>query len=355
MSLRKAAAFCFLMGLSGCLSNQDSGAPVAEATGSLSFRIAIAPNSPFKAIAKKAEVEISAPDMASLTRPLQINDSAIEGKVDNIPVGENRAFQVHVYDATDKECYRGSAVAKIKSDSVAIVKIQVNRVVGSAVINGTVNDGGEDTAAAASPFTRDSSTIFLADFNDNLLDRVSGKSGTLAGGKFAAGVYGKSLEFDSARIPKPILRFPDSPLLSVDSGSIEALVNLQGTSPGFMHILDKSWQYGLTVYNGKVAVVFGQTWWYSTYPMPMEKWTYLCGSYDGSTIRLFANGLAVDSAAYHPVQADPSWGLGIGNAFDDGFNIPFLGKIDEIRVSKKSRPAAEISRNWNAIEKALPM
>jgi hypothetical protein len=102
-------------------------------------------------------------------------------------------------------------------------------------------------------------------------------------------------------------------------------------------------------------VVFGTTWWYSTYSMPKDQWTYLCGSYDGTTIRLFANGLAVDSAAYRPAPADPTWGLGIGNAYDNGFDIPFLGKIDEIRVSKKSRPAAEIGQSWKAISKALPL
>lgn len=131
------------------------------------------------------------------------------------------------------------------------------------------------------------------------------------------------------------------------------LVKANGISDGFMHIVDKSWQYGLTIKGGKVAVEFGTTWWYTDHPMPHEKWTYLCGTFDGEFIRLFADGILVDSSSYTPGEADASWGIAIGNAYDNDFNVPFIGSIDEIRISKTVRSASEIHADWKAIEKKI--
>jgi hypothetical protein len=135
---------------------------------------------------------------------------------------------------------------------------------------------------------------------------------------------------------------------------MEALVKLEGRSTGFMHIIEKSWLYGLTVFNGKIAVDFGTTWWYSTYTMPLEKWTYLCSTYDGRTIRLFANGIQVDSSPYIASSGQLNWGLGIGNSFDPGFDIPLKGSIDEVRISNKARSASEIKTVWRTIAAQLP-
>lgn len=350
MLLRKTAMLFALVGFFGCLSRENTVAPAANENGSISFRIAIAPNSPFKKLAKSAELNITAPDMSPIKQALQINDSTVEGKVDNIPAGANRNFLVKVFDSAGTECYRGSAGSDIKKDSTVLINLEISRLVGSAVINGTVNEGGDKQVG---PFGNDSSTVFLADFNDNLRDYVSGENGRIAGGKFAEALFGKGIQFDSTLYPKAAYRFPNSSLISVTSGSIEALVNAHGKSYGFMHIVDKSWLYGLTVRNGVVAVDFGTTWWYSTYTIPMEKWTYLCGSYDGTTIRLFANGSLVDSSAYVYATGSASYDLGIGNADDDDFNIPFIGKIDEIRISKKARSETEVLASWKAIEKKI--
>lgn len=346
MLLKQLAAVCAMMAVFGCLSKVDTVSPATAEIGSVSFRIAIAANSPFRKIAKTAELDITAPDMAPIIKPLRINDSTVYGKVDDIPAGENRTFLAKVFDSAGTECYRGSVTGRIKSDSTTLISLPISRLVGSAIINGTIDEGGDITPG---PFAKDSSTVFLADFNDNLRDFVSGEDGQVTGGKFAAGLFGKSLQFDSTLYPKAAYRFPASSRISVKSGSIEALVNTHGTSAGFMHIVDKSWLYGLTVYDGMVAVDFGVVWWYSNYRMPLEKWTYLCGTYDGETIRLYANGTLVDSSAYAPSQGSDSWGLGIGNADDDGFNIPFIGRIDGVRISRRARTGSEVAGNWKSI------
>lgn len=207
---------------------------------------------------------------------------------------------------------------------------------------------------SVAPFGKDAGTVFLADFNGNLIDQVSGVNGKVTAGTFSESVFDKSIRFAPSLDSRPGFRFPNSAAISVDPNSIEALVYTEGTSTGFMHIVDKSWQYGLSIHDGKVAVDFGTTWWYSDYSMPSGKWTYLCGSFDGEKIRLFVNGSLVDSSAYARVNGDASWDLAIGNASDSSFKSLFIGRIDEVRISETVRSAPEILETWKAIEKKIP-
>lgn len=357
MFLKRLAMASLLVGVFGCLPKEDPVAPALDGSGSFVFRMAVAPDSPFRKLAKSAELDVSAPDMSPIRHALMITDTSVEGRVDRIPAGEGRTFLVRVFDSAGTECYRGSAVGRIKADSTTNIAITISRSTGAVVINGTVDEGGDSTGgrdSLISPFVKDSATVFLADFNRNTLDAVSGIKGTVTGGKFADAVFGQGLEFDSTLNPKTGYRFENTARINIATGTLEALVKSEGSSSGFMHIIDKSWLYGLTVFNGKVAVDFGTTWWYSNYSLPPQKWTYLCGSFDGSKIRIFADGEQVDSAFYFHTGMDTTWGLGIGNAYDDNFNIPFIGRIDEVRVSKRARTPQEIRQVWLAIKPELP-
>lgn len=336
----------------GCLSKVDTVSPQAPETGSLNFRVAIAPGSPFQKIAKSATLDISAPDMDTLVKPLSITDSSVEGTVTGIPAGSDRKFEVKVYDSAKVERYRGSAQCDIHGKAITPVTIDISRITGTAVINGVVH---EDILDSARPFAADDNTIFLANFNGNTTDLTTGTVGSLSGGHFTEGLFGQALQFDSAYTGHLGLIYPASEKNSVIPGTIEALVDFDVTSAGFNHIVDKSWLYGLTIYNGKVALDFGnRVWWYSTYTMPVKSWTYLCGTFDGAEIRLYANGAAVDSAAYSGTGTDLTWNLGIGNASDASYDVPFKGKIDEVRISRNPRSAVEIATAWKAIDAVRP-
>ncbi|MEO6098514.1 MAG: LamG domain-containing protein [Fibrobacteria bacterium] len=337
---------CAILSIWGCVNDNAPLTPAANGNGAISFRILIAADSPFRKIARSAELEVTGPEMNPIRQALRITDSTVEGKVEGIAAGPDRNFLATVFDSAGSECYRGSAKGDIRKDSTTRINLKLSRNTGTAIINGSIDEG---VVIPLGPFGKDSNTIFLADFNGNLKDQVSGGSGLVTGGSFAEGLFGKGLRFDSTLNPKAVCRFPNSDLLSTEAGSIEALVNLKGKSTDFMHIVDKSWLYGLTIFNGSVAVDFGTIWWYSDYRMPVDKWTYLCASFDGEIIRLYANGELVDSAAYVRTNGQRSWGLGIGNAEDNSFNIPFLGTIDEVRISKGARPVSDIRAAWNAI------
>jgi len=336
----------------GCLSKADNVSSQAPETGSLAFRIAIAQGSPFQKIAKSAELSISAPDMDTLVRPLRITDSSVEGTVTGIPAGLNRKFEVKVYDSAKTERYRGSAQCDINGKATTPVNIDISRITGTAEINGVVH---ETVPGSGMPFPADNNTIFLADFNGNVTDMISGTSGSLSGGHYTDGLFGQALQFDTAYSGRPGLTYPATEGNSVIPGTIEALVDFDVALTGLNHIVDKSWLYGMTVYNGKVALDFGnRVWWYSTYTMPVKSWTYLCGTFDGTRIRLYANGAAVDSADYSGVGADLTWNLGIGNASDASYEAPFEGKMDGIRISRNPRSAGEIATAWKAIDSVRP-
>lgn len=160
--------------LGGCISTRNP-ASESESSGSASFRISISPDSPFKRIARSAEILISSPDMATIAKPLEIMDSTIEGKVDNIPAGKDRRFEVKVYDSTGTERYRGSASGAIKAYSVVSISLPIIRIVGSAVINGTIIESGIEM--------NDSSTTALFEFDEGTgsttSDAKNGIIGTL--------------------------------------------------------------------------------------------------------------------------------------------------------------------------------
>lgn len=342
-----------LLNLVSCMSDKETiTAPInTNQNGSIAFQVKLVPNSPIQKTAKRAEIVVSAPDMITISQELSINDSSISGNVKNIPVGKIRNFKLRVFDSLGLECYSGSALGEIFHDSASIISIKLTRANGSAIINGTVSEGGESQAL----FTSDSSTVFLANFDFNLKDLISNMEGLNSGYKFGEGLFGSSIQNDSLSFEKSICRFSMTEKQSLTgNGSIEALVKVNKVSNGFMHIVDKSWQYGLTVYNGKLAVDFGTNWWYSSISVPIKKWSYIATTYNGSTLKLYLDGQLVDSTTYVRTPGSSAYGIGIGNAFDNNFNIPFSGSIDEVRISNIARSASEVTSNWNLILPKIP-
>ncbi len=78
-----------------------------------------------------------------------------------------------------------------------------------------------------------------------------------------------------------------------------------------------------------------------TTALPLNTWTHIATTYDGTTQRFFVNGVQVGSSAMNTAIAVGNQQLRIGgnNAFAGEF---FQGLIDEVRVYNRARTAAQI-------------
>jgi hypothetical protein len=77
----------------------------------------------------------------------------------------------------------------------------------------------------------------------------------------------------------------------------------------------------------------------------LNTWTHVTGTYDGTTLRFFVNGVQVSSRAQTGAIATSTNPLQIGG--DSIFGQYFLGKIDEIRVYNRALSATEIQSDMN--------
>lgn len=124
-----------------CTNPSQVATPDNQGHGMAQLNIAAAPNSPFKTIAKKASLTISATDMLTMTKQLTISDSGISGTITGIPAGNDRLFSVSAFDSLDTVRYKGSATADVVADGTVMVPIKVMRILGSAMINGGIVEG----------------------------------------------------------------------------------------------------------------------------------------------------------------------------------------------------------------------
>jgi len=75
-------------------------------------------------------------------------------------------------------------------------------------------------------------------------------------------------------------------------------------------------------------------------PLPLNTWSHVAASYDGSTLRLYVNGVLVASTP-QAGSIDPAPGpLRIGG--NSVWGEYFTGRIDEVRIYSRALSAAEI-------------
>jgi hypothetical protein len=80
--------------------------------------------------------------------------------------------------------------------------------------------------------------------------------------------------------------------------------------------------------------------------LPLNTWSHLAATYDGSTLRLFVNGTQVSSRAVSGAMRVTGQSLRIGgNAI---WSEWFAGRIDEVRVYDRALSAAQIQADMAA-------
>jgi chitodextrinase len=174
----------------------------------------------------------------------------------------------------------------------------------------------------------------------------NGNTGTLAGAtRTGAGKAGGALSFNGTTARVTV---PDAPSLDLTSRfTLEAWVAPSTAPVGWRSIVAKDVDRyyllaGTTNQNRPGAgATFGTANQnvFGTAVLPVNSWTHLAATYDGTALRLFVNGIQVASGAQTAPVSTSNAVLTIGANF---YGEHFAGLIDEVRIYNRALTAGEI-------------
>src|SRR6185437_140650 len=198
---------------------------------------------------------------------------------------------------------------------------------------------------AAYSFSEGSGTT-VADASGN------GNNGTVSGATWSAsGKFGSALSFNGT---SSLVSVPDAASLRLSAGmTLEAWVNPSAVTSAWRDVIYKgndnyfleatssaSSEPGVGgTFGGSEGDVEG------TAALAANTWSYLAGTYDGSTLRFYVNGTQVASLAHTGMVASSTNPLQIGG--DSIYGQFFAGLIDEVRVYNVALSAAQVQSDMN--------
>jgi hypothetical protein len=187
----------------------------------------------------------------------------------------------------------------------------------------------------------------------------NGNDGTIYGASWTSGISSGALRFDGA---DDHVNVPNSASLAVSGNQISVglwmkpAVTLDATTPLTL-LLDKGDEYGFQMDPTSSG---GRIWffvWLASAPWQgittttdrweANTWYYLIGTYDGSYLRVYVNGVLENS---RPLSGDlyrSGFPLSIGS-YCLGTMCFFNGAIDEVKIHNYARTAEEIQADFNA-------
>jgi PKD repeat protein len=191
----------------------------------------------------------------------------------------------------------------------------------------------------------------------NVAGDLSGhtNSGTITGAAWNAnGRFGKALSFGAGAL----VTVNDSASLDLTAMTLEAWVYPTAFNGSWMNLILKptgdpsasSPSYalqGATASSGVPSVFVSPAPANLMAPstLPLNKWSHIAATYDGTSIRLFVNGVLVNSTAQVGAIAPSTQPLTIGGNAFSGQN--WTGLIDEVRIYNRALSATEIQRDMN--------
>ena len=203
----------------------------------------------------------------------------------------------------------------------------------------------------------------------NANDSLGANDGLLQGDvSYVAGKLGQAFSFNG----NSFVEVANSPTLEPSTTTVAAWVKSSGPPGAYRYILAKGLQncdassYGL--YTGEGGGLSFYVYDGNTYVRSPERgqevwdggWHYVAGTYDGSDVRLYVDGLEVgtgtqttisinyglltDQKFYIGAQSDLQGGCGATN---------FIGDVDEIKVWNRALSASEIQSDFEADNDAV--
>lgn len=203
-------------------------------------------------------------------------------------------------------------------------------------------------------FTSDSGTLVLDTSKNELNGQILGSSTN----HFGVGFSGKGLKLNGI---DDFVLVADNPLFDLDQYTLMAWVKIKPNNWDREEVMEKAGAFWMNVRQStrkvRVGGFFGgckgAIFYYkydSKGTVPLDTWTHVATSYDGSTLRIFINGvLSGKSSVPVPgpvcINTEP---LSIGSKHrtisppeDAAF---FLGKMDDVRIFSGALPAWRIKQ-----------
>jgi len=222
----------------------------------------------------------------------------------------------------------------------------------------TGNEGPYSNAASVTTLSTIPELVAAYSFNEGAGTTVSdasgyGNTGTIANATWTtAGAYGRALLFNgtNARIT-----IPDAASLHLTSGmTLEAWVNPSVVSSAWRDVIYKGTNnYDLEATSttsgrpaGGATISSTNGWTIGTAALPLNTWTHLAATYDGTELRLYVNGVQVASQPRTGNILTSTSALEIGgNSVSGHF---FQGMIDEVRVFSVALTPTQIQSDMNS-------
>jgi hypothetical protein len=177
----------------------------------------------------------------------------------------------------------------------------------------------------------------------------NGNNGTISGATWTtSGKYGNALMFNGT---SALVTVNDSNSLDLTTGmTLEAWLYPTALE-GWRDVITKGTDdiYHLTGSSDDSTPALGGTFSPSvlrgTSSLPLNAWTHLAGTYDGTTMRLYVNGVQVSSQAQTGLIQTSTAALTMGG--DALHGQYFAGLIDEVRIYNRALSVAEIQSDMN--------
>jgi len=116
-------------------------------------------------------------------------------------------------------------------------------------------------------------------------------------------------------------------------------------------------QYGMVIVGGKFQFHLfqsGHQTALSTTNVQSGVWYHVAGTWDGTTLKIYVNGVLENQNLYTGPMTSNNQALHIGNLGKPNFQYHFRGNIDEVRIWNTARSAAQILANYNKLVSSSP-